>query len=259
MKRSQVAAQLYTIRDHLKTPQDTAKSMRKIRSIGYEAVQVSGMGPIGESELVKILDGEGLKCCATHEPTAAIFNETQKVIDRLHQLGCAYTAIPHYGQFLGETAESMRAFAAMCDKAGMAMKNAGIVLTYHNHNDEFRKIGGELILERIYALTDPANLQGEIDTYWVQAGGGNPVEWCARLKNRLPLLHMKDFGVNRESRGVFAEIGNGNLDWKAIIAAAEGSGAKWFIVEQDGDWLGGDPFASLKVSFEYIAGNLAKQ
>ena len=46
MKRSQVAAQLYTIRDHLKTPQDTAKSMRKIRSIGYEAVQVSGMGPI---------------------------------------------------------------------------------------------------------------------------------------------------------------------------------------------------------------------
>ena len=46
MKVNQVAAQLYTIRDFTKTPANVALSMRKIRSIGFTAVQVSGMGAI---------------------------------------------------------------------------------------------------------------------------------------------------------------------------------------------------------------------
>ncbi|RKX34780.1 MAG: sugar phosphate isomerase/epimerase, partial [Verrucomicrobia bacterium] len=44
MKINQVAAQLYTLRDHIKTPADIAASMKKVREIGYTAVQVSGMG-----------------------------------------------------------------------------------------------------------------------------------------------------------------------------------------------------------------------
>ena len=46
MKIQQVAAQLFTVRDYIKTPADVAVSMKKIRQIGYQAVQVSGMGPI---------------------------------------------------------------------------------------------------------------------------------------------------------------------------------------------------------------------
>ena len=72
MKINQVAAQLYTLRDHLKTPEDIARSLKKVRAIGYQAVQVSGMGPIGEAELLKILANEGLTCCATHEPGQVI-------------------------------------------------------------------------------------------------------------------------------------------------------------------------------------------
>ena len=88
MKLKQVAAQLYTIRDHLKTPSDIAKSLKRVSDIGYQAVQISGMGPIDESELVKILDGEGLVCCATHENGNMILNEPEKVIERLRKLDC---------------------------------------------------------------------------------------------------------------------------------------------------------------------------
>ncbi len=84
MKIDQVAAQLYTIRDHIKTPADIAASMKKVRDIGYTAVQVSGMGPIEESELMKILDGEGLDCCATHEPGDVIRQTPEIVVERLN-------------------------------------------------------------------------------------------------------------------------------------------------------------------------------
>ncbi len=148
----------------------------------------------------------------------------------------------------------IHALAKKLDASGAVLREAGQVLTYHNHAIEFVKFDGKLALEIIYEESDPQNLQAEIDTYWVQYGGGNPVEWCRRMAGRLPLLHMKDYMFLKENKHEMAEIGVGNLDWKAIIPAAEKSGCEWFIVEQD--YCPGDPFDSLKASFDYIAANL---
>ena len=48
--------------------------------------------------------------------------------------------------------------------------------------------------------------------------------------------------------------GNGNLTWQAIIEAAEKSGAKWYLVEQD--TCPGDPFDSVAQSYAYNSGHL---
>jgi len=131
------------------------------------------------------------------------------------------------------------------------LKKAGQVLAYHNHHVEFRKLKGEIILERIFRQS---SIQGEIDTYWVQYGGGDPTQWCRQLKGRLPIIHLKDFGINDKSEIAMCEIGKGNLDFKGIISAAESSGCKWFVVEQD--TCPGDPFDSLEISFNYIKEHL---
>jgi sugar phosphate isomerase/epimerase len=151
---------------------------------------------------------------------------------------------------------AVAALAAKLDAAGAVLADAGQVLAYHNHHHEFARVDGRLVLEQLYALTNPRNLQGEIDTYWVQFGGGDPVAWCRKLANRLPLLHLKDYAINSENQVVFAEIGSGNLDFPAIIAAAEASGCEWFIVEQD--TCPGDPFDSIRISLDYIKSHLAK-
>ena len=52
---------------------------------------------------------------------------------------------------------------------------------------EFQKINNELILDRIYNNTDSQLIQGEPDIYWIQKGGQNPISWCKKLKNRLPI------------------------------------------------------------------------
>lgn len=252
MKITQVAAQLYTLRDQMKNPADMAVSLKKVRKIGYTAVQVSGIGPIDPVELKKMMDGEGLTCCATHEGN--ILTEPEKVADRLNKLGCTYTAYPYPGGITFDTLQAVKDLAAKLDKSGKVLSAAGKVLTYHNHHIEFRKVEGRLILDTIYAETNPRYLQGEIDTYWVQYGGGDPVAWCEKLQKRLPLLHMKDYGVKNDNQVVYTEIGRGNLDWKRIVKAAEKSGCKWFIVEQD--TCPGDPFESLKISFEFIKDTL---
>jgi sugar phosphate isomerase/epimerase len=256
MKSSQIAAQLYTVREYLKTPGDIAESMRKVKSIGYEAVQLSGLGPIDEFELVKILDGEGLVCAATHEDSVQILERPEAVVERLRKLGCKYTAYPFPSGIKFDTTDNLNAFTSALNHSGKVFHDAGMVLTYHNHAIEFQRVDGRLALDAIYEDTDPRYLQGEIDTYWVQCGGGNPVEWCERLAGRLPLLHLKDYGMSSPSTPAFFEVGRGNLNWRKIIDTAEKGGTEWFIVEQD--VCPGDPFESLKISLDYLKENICE-
>jgi sugar phosphate isomerase/epimerase len=254
MNINQVAVQLYTCRDLLKTPADIAATLEKIRAIGYTAVQVSGMGPIAEEELVKILDGEGLVCCATHEPGDKIINEPQKIVERLQKLKCKITAYPYPGGIDFNSEEKINELIKGLDAAGKVLAKAGQILCYHNHNIEFRKINGKIILDKIYEETNKKYLQGEPDTFWVQSGGGNVVDYCKKLKKRLPILHLKDYRINDKNQPEFCEIGAGNLDFKKIIAAAESAGCQWYAVEQDS--CPGDPLDSITQSFQYIQENL---
>jgi sugar phosphate isomerase/epimerase len=150
----------------------------------------------------------------------------------------------------------VKAFAARLNAAGKVLHEAGCRLSYHNHHIEFRRVKKKPVLEWIFKYTDPQYLQAELDTYWVQYGGGDPVAWCKKLKSRLPLLHLKDYAIDTENKVVFAAVGAGNLNWKKIIATAEKSGCEWFIVEQD--TCPGDPFESLKESFEFIRNRLCR-
>ena len=252
MKVTQIAAQLYTLRDYLKTPAEIAASLKKVREIGFGAVQVSGMGPIEESELLRILKGEGLICCATHESGEKILKETDWVIERLQKLECRYTAYPWPAGIDFSKPESTFELAAGLEKAGKKMRKAGQVLTYHNHQMELAHIEGKTILEWIYAETGRKNVQGEIDTFWIQNGGGDPVAWCKRLRKRLPLIHLKDYTI-LDNKPSFAAVGQGNLDMPGIVKAATKAGCEWFIIEQD-DCYGRDPFDNLKASYEYLKG-----
>lgn len=254
MKIDQVAAQLYTLREHLKTPADIAKSLRRVAEIGYPAVQVSAMGPIPEADLAKMCEDEGLVICATHEPSDVILNEPKKVVERLKKLGCKHTAYPYPKDIDFSSRGSVNDLIRKLNEAGRILSENELTLSYHNHAIEFRHLEGEVILEMIYENTDPEFLMAEIDTYWVQMGGSDPVSWCQSLEGRLPCVHLKDFMVGDDNQPTFAEIGNGNLDFESIVEACDDSGTDWFIVEQD--TTPGDPFESLKESLEFIKENL---
>lgn len=255
MKIAQVAATLYTLRAHLQTPAEIAASLKKVAGIGYHAVQVSGMGPIPEADLVHLCRDHGLTICATHEKSDRILREPRQVVARLQALGCRHTAYPYPAGYTLATLDEVKDLAAKLNAAGQVLAEAGLTLSYHNHQIEFRRVAGQTALALLYELTDPRYLQGELDTYWVQVGGGEPTDWCKRLQGRLPLLHLKDYAVTAPDNQIaMAEIGHGNLNWPAIIAAAEQSGCAWFIVEQD--VCPGDPFDSLRQSFEFIQAKL---
>jgi len=89
----------------------------------------------------------------------------------------------------------------------------------------------------------------ELDTYWVQAGGGEPTAWILKSKGRIPFLHLKDM-TTIDRKPVMAEIGEGNLNWPGILSAAKEAGVEWYVVEQDVCQT--DPFECIATSFKNI-------
>ena len=253
IKKSQVAAQLYTVQDHINTQSALAATLRRIKKIGYAAVELVEF-EVPAAEIKKMLDDSGLVACSMHTSGESLFGNTNSVADMLSEVGAKFAALPSPGAIA--TIASVRSIAKKLDKAGGILAKAGISLTYHNHANEFVKYQGKTILEAIYELTSPSNLKAELDTYWVQAGGGDSIAWVKQLKGRLPLLHLKDYGVDLQMNPRFEEIGSGNLDWPSIVKAAKSAGCKWYIVEQDSFWERNDPFKSLKMSYDYIAEHL---
>lgn len=248
VKPSQIAAQLYTVRDFCTSSTSLAATAKKLRAIGYEAAQVSGVsGEIPAAEIKKILSDEGIRICATHESGDLIRSNPLAVVERLKALDVIHTAYPYPSGVDFADPASVKAMVSDLDAAGAVLRENGCVLSYHNHAIEFIHIGNEVLMDYIGRATAPENLKYELDTYWVQYGGADPVAWCKKAAGRMPVLHCKDFGYGTDNKSFFAEIGYGNLDFPAIVAAADAGECEWFVVEQD--TCPGDPFVSLEKSY----------
>lgn len=251
MPSTAIAAQLYTLRDFLKTPPDIAASLKKVKKLGYDAVQLSALGKIDPKELAKILQGEGLAVAATHVSPERIKNETQQVIDEHRLWGCKYTAI---GGFFPKdaTTQTWRDFIADYNQSAARFKGSGIALGYHNHSHELVRYDGTTAMQMLVDGLSK-DIWIEIDTYWITHGGGDPAAWIREVAGRIPCVHLKDMSITRERQQLMAEVGEGNLNWPAILKSCRDAGVQWYIIEQD-NCNGRDPFESLGISLKNLKG-----
>jgi sugar phosphate isomerase/epimerase len=248
MENIKIAAQLYTLRDFLKTPEEIRLTLKRVKDIGYEWIQVSGIGPISHESMREILDETGLKVCATHISYERLQKDMEDVIYQ-HKLwdvpNIGIGSIP--GEFKKDE-EGFSKFAIEASKIGKRISEMGFRFTYHNHKFEFQKYNGRTALDIIIEESDKENLDFLLDTYWVQAGGGDSADWIYKLNGRMKVIHFKDMKII-EDKQLMSEIGEGNMNWKSIIKACKDTEVEWIAIEQD-DCNGKDPFECLKISYE---------
>jgi sugar phosphate isomerase/epimerase len=243
-----IAVELYTLRDHLRDADAIAASLQRVREIGYEGVELAGLGPIEPTRLARLLSDAGLVVGSAHVPWERLRNEVDAVLEDCRTWSCDHVAVPILPPEY-RNAAGYRRFGAEAVEVADTLRSAGVRLSYHNHSFEFECFGSKSGLELLFEASGPA-LGGQLDTYWIQHGGGSPAGWIRRLRGRVPTVHLKDM-VIMEGEPTMAEIGEGNLDWGDVLLACKEAGTERLIVEQD--VCRGDPFDSLAISRRNLA------
>ncbi len=248
-----IGAQLFTLRDHLKTIEDFDATCKRVAEMGYKTVQISGT-PLGAKEMREVLDKYGLICLTTHRSADDFINKIDEVIEYNKSLGCDLCGMGIMPIEAAKSKAELDKFIADMNKVCERLKAEEMYFGYHNHGFEFVKLDGKLIYDRLIEETDPEVFNFIVDTYWVQYGGLNPAKLIEKLGKRAMAIHFKDFGVEIQERTVpvIKEVGEGNLCWEEIIEACEKAGSRWALVEQDSNWQDNDPFLSMKMSYDFL-------
>jgi len=239
---------LYTLRDFIKTPKDIASTLHRVKAIGYNHVQLSALGPIDPKELKTMLDSEGLDVVITHVGYDRLMDDLPAVIAEHHLWGCKHVA-------LGALEDDMRnregfiRFAREGSEIGRKLADAGLTFSYHNHAFEFEKLEGRRPIDILFEDSDLTVFLAEVDTYWVQYGGADPAAWIRRLAGRQVVTHFRDYQIDK-NKPVDCEVGEGNLNWPAILDACRAAGVEWGIVEQSS--FRRDPFESVAISWRNL-------
>jgi len=240
-----VALQLYTVRDH--TKDDMAGTLRKVAQMGYQGVELAGYGNLTREQLKEVIDETGLQVVAVHTNLPRLQNELDDLAAEAEVFGHKFVVLGSAPADLRGSAANWQQTAQTLDAIGAKLREKNLQLCYHNHAFEFEEnYDGAAALDILFDNSDAQNLQSELDSYWVEKGGQSAVAYIQKYANRLPLLHIKDMSTNIE----FREIGNGTFDWPEIFAAAEATGVKYYIVEQD--TCPGDSLASVQLSIDNL-------
>lgn len=241
-----IGAQFYTIRDYCKDLDSFAEALKRVADIGYETVQISGTCAYDPTWLKTQLDKNGLKCVLTHIDRERLIAEAAKVAAEHEIFDCKYVGVGCFTHS-GKENECYSDFVRLFKPVAEQIKAQGKYFMYHNHDQEFKKEDGKLIIERLAEDFAADEMGFTLDTFWVQAGGGDPAQWIEKLSGRVPCIHLKDYSYGRK----MAVVGEGNINFDRVFEKAEAAGTEYMLVEQD-DCNGEDPMDCLKRSYDYL-------
>ena len=265
-----VGLQLYSVRDDM--AKDFKGTLQKVKDLGYDGVEFAGLFD-NSPEQVKAWCAEiGLNPISAHVPLADMLADIDKVIADYKAIGCKYIVVPYVEEDRRPGGANFMKMIEEIRGIGQKCKAAGLVLLYHNHDFEFKKVeNGQFGLDFMYSSIPADLLQTELDQCWVKYSGQDPVAYLQKYSGRAPVVHLKDYfadgkqdsdpyaliGLNEDEKKEntafeFRPLGHGVQDVPSIIEASKAAGSKWLIVEQDQPSMGKTPMECVTMSMEYL-------
>ena len=211
-----ISIQLYTVRDLIQK-NGYLPVLKEVSEIGYGHIEIGGFFDKPAAEVKKQLDEIGLKVSGVWGP---LF-EPAKRAKFVEEAGIAGTKdiISGYGKDVFENDAALKKTADSLNEALDYFVPKGFTVSLHNHWWEFHNTRYAQLLD----LCPRAHL--ELDIYWAQVGGGNPVDVIKKYGKRIRFLHVKDGPANKKEPNLdMVAVGKGDVKTADCVHAAEQAG-----------------------------------
>ena len=258
-----IGLQVYTVREA--AAKDFAGTLKAIAGIGYGEVELAGQPAQPAAEMRKLIADCGLAVPSMHTGMRDLQKNAEQRIEYAKALGvqylvCSFPSTADSRSMPNDSIASMMTLddwkwnAEQLNRVGELARKAGVRCGYHNHNIEFRSYDGVIAFDELLRQTDPALVTIELDIAWVVTAGHDPVAYLRKHADRISLLHVKDvrkdLQITQELRAQTTEVGSGQIDWKAVFAAASPQHIRHYFVEQEN--FERSPLEAVKLSFDYL-------
>lgn len=248
-----VGVQLYSFRDIIRA--DIPGTLSAISKMGFSGIESWGFDGkffgIPAREFKTMCSDLGLDIYSTHTgitiENAAFYAET--AVD----IGMEYLILPSMMGRPVATINDYQRVAEEMNRIGEICKKHKVRFAYHNHDFEFRPIDGVLPYDILLMETEPGLVSFQADTYFFAKLGLNPIDFFNNYPGRFSSLHLKDLGLDGQS----CIIGNGVVDFKAIIEARDLAGVELLVYEQESCAEGSSLYCA-EQSIRYIHSYLIK-
>ena len=230
-----VGLELYSVRKELQ--RDPQATVRAVAKMGYQCVEFYApyfaWSEDETKQMRQLLDDLGIRCYSTHNDSSNVNAENiAKTRDRNLILGCKYAVIAS-SHPQPTTLDGWKTVADALNSADEQLEKSGLHAGYHNHEPEFTPIGGGRPMEVIAKNTKPS-IMLQLDVGTCLKAGSDPVAWIRSNPGRIRSLHLKEWSSD-PAKGYTVLFGEGNADWKGILAAAESvGGVEYYLIEQEG-------------------------
>lgn len=232
--------QLYSLRSQFKL-RGVPWTLDRVKEFGIKEVELAGTYDLTPEQFKAELEQRGLKAVSSHFPYARYKNDLNNVVKEAKTFGLKYAGcawIDHKDSF--DEAECRDAIAVF-NKAGEALAKEGITMFYHAHGFEFEPYGDGTLLDLFLRETKPEFVSMQMDILWIIFPGQDPVKLLEKYSGRWKLMHLKDlkkgvatgFLTGKTDVANDVTLGTGQMDWKAIFAAARKEGVQHYFIEDE--------------------------
>ena len=234
-----VGVQAYSFRNYF--PKDIPGTLDRIQAMGIKEIE-GDSGKMPAAMYKKLCDARGIRIPSTGAQFKELAEDPMSIVTKAKTLGAKYVMcawIPHgaLGSFnIADANKAIEVFNA----AGKVLKENGLTFCYHPHGYEFKSYGNGTLLNHIIENTNSEYVSFEMDTYWIQFGGGDPVALLKKYSSRWKLLHLKDMkkGTVKNLTGNSnvennVPLGTGEIDMVGILKEARNIGIAHYFIEDE--------------------------
>ncbi|MEX2235071.1 MAG: sugar phosphate isomerase/epimerase [Cyclobacteriaceae bacterium] len=249
-----IGVQSWVIKDDL--TKDMSGTLKKMGAMGYNSIEMcsppgyanSGFGALqnlSASQMKSIITDAGFSCVSCHYGFSELKENGQERIDFAKELGLTQMVISSYGLPKDATLDDWKKRAEDSNKIGELTKKSGLQLAFHNHNNEFEKLDGQLIYDSLLDRLDGDLVKMQFQV-WVISIGYKAADYFKKYPGRFISAHLYDWTGKGEE---MVALGKGVVDWNEFFAAAKVGGVKNYYAEMAMPYL--------KESAEFLKGRKA--
>lgn len=250
---SKLVCQMYGLRKEIE--KDPYTCFKKVKEIGFDAIQLDGMRGRDPKEIKDAIDQAGLRVSSMHIKHDRFINDVQGIIDEGELFDCKEVYLKYIeDEFQVEYGYKFTKYALI--KAAKTLISAGFEVGFHSPEYDFNTlVDGHKVMDYICLEEDGVSIHPEPDTYWLSVAKEDPLTYMKPYAGRILTIHMKDIDTSLDLMNMnenLRECGQGKVDFESIMRFGEKHGVRAFAIEQDSSKKG--MYTSMKESLEYLKG-----